>query len=149
MNGELFDTNVIVRILNNDVELIEKLSQLDSVCVSSIVLGELLYGAEKSQRKESNKSAVFAFYSNYPIFNVDDSVAEVYGVIKNNLVSHGKTMPENDMWMHMHVSANVNNFLYANGAKRRIAATAMANNLTLYSQDKHFTFIDGLSLVRL
>lgn len=47
MNGNLMDTNVIVRILNGDRELIGKLSDLEDLCSSVVVLGELLYGAEK------------------------------------------------------------------------------------------------------
>ena len=55
MSGNLMDTNVIVRVLNGDRELVSKLSQIEELCSCTVVLGELLYGAEKSQRSEQNK----------------------------------------------------------------------------------------------
>ena len=48
MNGKLLDTNVVVRILNGDKQLIDELSKFDDLCTCTIVLGELLYvGKEK------------------------------------------------------------------------------------------------------
>ena len=88
--------------MNGDRELIGKLSDLEDLCSSVVVLGELLYGAEKSQRAEQNKQKAKAFCSRYPLPVITGSVAEVYGHIKKNLQSRGNIMPENDMWMPMH-----------------------------------------------
>lgn len=41
MNGNLMDTNVIVRVLNGDRELINELSKISSLCTCTVVLGEL------------------------------------------------------------------------------------------------------------
>lgn len=46
----------------------------------------------------------------------DKFVAPYYGKIKAQLKADGHPIPENDIWMPMCVSANVNNFLLANGA---------------------------------
>mgnify|MGYP002851843719 CR=1 FL=1 len=92
MNGNLMDTNVVVRILNGDTNLVQQLKQYNNLCSSSVVLGELLYGAAKSAR------------------------------------SAGNVMPENDMW---------------------IAATAIANDMAVITQDKHFEHIPGLTVIKL
>lgn len=57
------DTNVIVRVLNGDRDLVSKLSQMEGLCSCTVVLGELLYGAEKSQRSEQNKQNAKSFCS--------------------------------------------------------------------------------------
>ena len=128
MNGNLMDTNVIVRVLNGDRELVKQLSALNGLCTCTVVLGELLYGAAKSQRTEHNKQKAKAFCSRYPRIAVTDSVSEVYGALKNELQAHGNIMPENDMW---------------------IAATALANDMAVITQDKHFENIPNLRVIKL
>lgn len=128
MNGNLMDTNVIVRILNGDRELVKELSKYNNLCSCTIVLGELLYGAAKSTRTEENKKKAKDFCSYFKLLRVDEDVSEVYGNIKKELLAHGKVMPENDMW---------------------IGATAIANNMTVITQDKHFDNIPGITVIKL
>ena len=66
MNGNLMDTNVIVRILNGDRELINNLSKISGLCTCTVVLGELIFGAAKSARTEQNKQNAKNFCSRYP-----------------------------------------------------------------------------------
>ncbi|MDY3303161.1 MAG: PIN domain-containing protein, partial [Clostridia bacterium] len=99
MNGNLMDTNVIVRVLNGDRQLVQQLSSYNNLCSCSIVLGELLYGAEKSARTEENKKKAKDFCAHFNLLKVDEYVSETYGNIKNELLAHGKVMPENDMWI--------------------------------------------------
>ena len=128
MNGNLMDTNVIVRILNGDKTLIAALTELGNLCSCSVVLGELLYGAAKSARSAQNKQKAKSFCSRYPSLPVTDGVSEVYGELKAELQAHGNIMPENDMW---------------------IAATALANDMAVVTQDKHFEHIPNLKVIKL
>ena len=128
MNGNLMDTNVIVRVLNGDRELINELSKISSLCTCTVVLGELMYGAAKSAHVVQNKQNAKSFCSRYPLLGVSNIVAEFYGEIKKDLLSHGNVMPENDMW---------------------IAATALANDMTVITQDKHFEHIQNLMALKL
>ena len=128
MNGNLMDTNVIVRVLNGDRELINELSKISSHCTCTVVLGELMYGAAKSAHVVQNKQNAKSFCSRYPLLGVSNIVAEFYGEIKKDLLSHGNVMPENDMW---------------------IAATALANDMTVITQDKHFEHIQNLMVIKL
>ena len=128
MNGNLMDTNVIVRVLNGDRELINELSKISSLCTCTVVFGELMYGAAKSAHAVQNKQNAKSFCSHYPLLGVSNIVAEVYGEIKKDLLSHGNVMPENDMW---------------------IAATALANDMIVITQDKHFEHIQNLMVIKL
>lgn len=128
MNGNLMDTNVIVRVLNGDRELINELSKISSLCTCTVVLGELMYGAAKSAHVVQNKQNAKSFCSRYPLLGVSNIVAEFYGEIKKDLLSHGNVMPEDDMW---------------------IAATALANDMTVITQDRHFEHIQNLMVIKL
>lgn len=128
MNGNLMETNVIVRVLNGDRELINELSKISSLCTCTVVLGELMYGAAKSAHVVQNKQNAKSFCSRYPLLGVSNIVAEFYGEIKKDLLSHGNVMPENDIW---------------------IAATALANDMTVITQDKHFEHIQNLMVIKL
>lgn len=50
MSGKLMDTNIIIRVLNSDRELVKRLSETNGLCSYTVVLSELLYDAMKSQR---------------------------------------------------------------------------------------------------
>ncbi len=128
MNGNLMDTNVIVRILNGDQALVQQLLSYNNLCTCSIVLGELLFGAAKSSRSEENKNKAKAFCSHFNLLQVDENVSDAYGSIKNELLKHGKVLPENDMW---------------------IASIALANNMSVITQDKHFSDIPELQVIKL
>ncbi len=128
MNGNLMDTNVVVRILNGDTNLVQQLKQYNNLCSSSVVLGELLYGAEKSARSAENRTKAIAFCSRFKLYPVDNNVSDAYGTLKHNLLASGNVMPENDIW---------------------IAATAIANDMAVITQDKHFEHIPGLKVIKL
>ena len=128
MNGNILDTNVIIRLLNGNEAVRAVVYELNSIYIPAVVIGELLFGAEKSQKREINRQNYLDFCAPYPVLDVTQKVADEYGRIKCALQSHGKIMPENDMW---------------------IAATAIANDLAIVTQDKHFEHIDGLSVIKM
>jgi tRNA(fMet)-specific endonuclease VapC len=125
MNGNLVDTNVIVKMLNGDLEAVEIFESLDEVFVSVITAGELYYGASKSARNQENKKLFEDFLSEYPIIEISEGIGCVYGEVKAGLVKIGVNIPENDLW---------------------IASTALEKNMTLVSFDRHFQNIKRLKL---
>ena len=126
MSGNLVDTNVIIKVLNGNIEAVELFDSLDKVCFSVITVGELMYGAQKSSRKDENIALFESFISEYPIVNIDENISRIYGEIKVELVGKGINIPENDLW---------------------IAATAICKDLRLVSFDQHFKNISQLSRV--
>src|SRR5215207_7725242 len=113
----LLDANAAVALLEREVAIREVISQADVVYLCSIVIGELYYGAEKSDRVEANMKRVEAIVVVYPVLNCDEITAVYYGRVKNMLRMKGQPIPSNDMW---------------------IAATAIQHNLTLLTRDQHF-----------
>lgn len=103
----------------------ERVSAADEIFVSSIVLGELFYGAHKSARPKENFDEVQALMDVIPTLSCDPETARHYGLIKDRLRVIGRPLPENDIW---------------------IAAAAIQHGLTLATWDNHFRQVEGLSL---
>lgn len=126
MNGDMLDTNVIIKYLAGDESAKSLLDNASEISVSVIVTGELQYGAQKSARTESNLALFSSFLSNFKIVPIDESIASMYGVVKEQLRKKGVNIPENDIW---------------------IAATAKSQGCRLLTYDTHFTSVDGLKVV--
>jgi len=126
MNGRyLLDTNVIIDLLANEQAVRNKLGEAEEAFVSSIAIGELYYGAEKSSRPVENLTRIDEFVAATTVLGCDVQTARHYGQIKNVLRSKGRPVPENDLWM---------------------AAIARQHSLTLATRDKHFEEVDGLPI---
>ena len=54
MNGDMLDTNVIIKYLSGDQSAKQLVENGQNVSISAIVVGELQYGAQKSSRTDSN-----------------------------------------------------------------------------------------------
>jgi len=126
MNGNMLDTNVIIKYLAGDESAKRLIDNASEISVSVIVVGELQYGAQKSSRTESNLALFTSFLSNFIIVPVDENIAAVYGEVKNQLRTNGINIPENDVW---------------------IAATAKSHQCSLITYDAHFKSVDGLDVV--
>lgn len=121
----LLDTNIIIALFKAEPTVQAHLRQADEVFVSSIALGELNFGAQKSERARENLARIEEFAEANTILDCDAATARVYGQVKNALRLEGRPLPENDIW---------------------IAAIALQHNLTLATRDEHFQEIDGLTL---
>jgi len=127
MSGRyLLDTNVIIDLLGNEAAVRTMLGEAEEAFVSSIAIGELYYGAEKSTRPEENVSRIEQFAAITTVLGCDTQTARHYGQIKNMLRAKGRPIPENDLW---------------------IAAVARQHALTLVTRDKHFNEIEDLPTV--
>ena len=124
MNGKcLLDTNIIISLFKNEKEIVEKIKSFARVFISVTVIGELFYGAFKSQQIEKNLENIAALLSGSDILKIDNNIAREYGEIKAILKKKGKPIPENDIW---------------------VAAAAKRHDLTLISKDAHFNEVDEL-----
>jgi tRNA(fMet)-specific endonuclease VapC len=127
MSGRyLLDTNVIIDLLENEEAVRTMLGEAEEAFVSSIAIGELFYGAEKSTHPAENVSRIDEFAAITRVLGCDIQTARHYGQIKNILRARGRPIPENDIW---------------------IAAVARQYALTLVTRDKHFSEIEDLPTV--
>jgi tRNA(fMet)-specific endonuclease VapC len=125
MNGRyLLDTNIVIPLLADDSWIKRKVREAAEVFIPVIVIGELLYGAQKSSRRTENMVKVDEFIRDNVILSCDTETARIYAEIKEQLRKKGRPIPENDIW---------------------IGAIALQYDLTLVSRDTHFREVEKLS----
>jgi len=96
----LLDTNACIRILNGTSSpLIEHLRAVPRslVRLSSVVKAELLYGARKSTRMAENLRLLERFFDTIASLPFDDSCAEEYGLLRDELDRAGTPIGPNDL----------------------------------------------------
>lgn len=90
----LLDTNLCIRVLRDrPASLRPRFNrEADALCISTIVLNELLYGAAKSARPDENRRAVEAFASRLEVLPFDADAAAHAADIRASLESAGRTI---------------------------------------------------------
>jgi len=123
------DTNICIYYINGSAPIVkERLEQIPSkfIKIPSMVVAELLYGVEKSSRREQNLKRCKEFLSVYDIIPFDEKAAEHYAVIKAKLERKGIIIGSNDI---------------------AIAAIVLANNGVIVSHNTaEFSRVDGLNV---
>ncbi|MBV8199065.1 MAG: type II toxin-antitoxin system VapC family toxin [Acidobacteria bacterium] len=119
----LLDTNVVTALFKQDAAIHAELATAGEVLLASTVLGELYYGAARSARRQDNLERLEEFAATCTVLATDAQTARIYGVIKDELRSRGRPIPDNDLW---------------------IAASARQHGLVLVTRDNHFKQVDGL-----
>lgn len=122
----LLDTNAVIAILNKKSNFIAKLKQYRPADfgIPAIVLFELYYGAEKSQRTEEDLANIERLPFEIVPFSAID--ARLYGKIRADLEKIGKPIGAYDV---------------------QIAAQAKSRNLTLITHNvKEFQRVDDLAI---
>jgi len=126
MNGRyLLDTSILVALFANDATVQEKLTRADEVFIPTIAVGELYYGALKSQRVRENLAMIDELAEESIVLGCGVETARRYGEIKNALRVRGRPIPENDLW---------------------IAAIALEYGLAVATRDEHFKEIGSLKV---
>ena len=95
-NDYLLDTNAAIARIRKDADLETLIGSADQICVPVIVLGELFYGAENSQRVEENIRQVEELITNTVVLDCDTGTAREFGRIARALRLKGRPIPEND-----------------------------------------------------
>lgn len=123
----LFDTSAYVALKRGNEEVAELLRSSESLGMSIIVLGELLFGFHDGSRTRENIAELEEFLS-HPLVSVvllTETTADRFGRISTALKGAGAPIPTNDIW---------------------IAAQAMEHGLELVSFDRYFEHVPGLAL---
>jgi tRNA(fMet)-specific endonuclease VapC len=58
----LMDTNVLIAFLKGDKNVIKKIKTIEKINISVISIGEMLFGAENSSKKEQNIKPYLSFF---------------------------------------------------------------------------------------
>lgn len=101
------DTNTCIYFLNGRSESIKRKilsTSPEEIKIPSIVKAELLLGAYKSVKRESNLEKVEAFLEPFEIISFTDQISYVYAKIRANSEMSGKIVGPNDLFIASIVS---------------------------------------------
>ncbi len=125
----LLDTNICIYIVRKKPEPVLRhfgKVNLGEAAISVITYGELIYGANKSSRREASLETLSEFVRLVPPLPMPEKAGDVYGFIRADLEAKGQTISANDLW---------------------IAAHALASGLTLVTNnEKEFRRVRGLKI---
>ena len=129
MTGNKFflDSNIVIELFSGNKEIADKINQLPTFYISSIVLGELYIGINRVINKARHLQKLNSFLELCVVLDIDKTTAQHFGEITALLYKKGKPIPTNDVW---------------------IAATVKQHDLVLVSIDNHFKEVDNIALER-
>ena len=123
------DTNICIYFLtgrSSSVLNSVKSKSPDQIKIPSLVKAELLFGAEKSDRKSENIERINNFLLPYEIIPFDDDCSVTYSKIRSILERKGTIVGPNDLI---------------------IASTVMTNDgILITNNDKEYSYIKGLKI---
>ena len=95
----LLDTNNVIYTMKNRPRQIKKRFQRHHgrMAISSVTLGELVYGAEHSQQVERNLADIEAVVSRLDVLSFDQAAAYHFGRIRAALYAMGRPIGPYDM----------------------------------------------------
>lgn len=125
----MLDTNICIYAIKNTFPgLREYMSNITpgEMCISSITLSELRYGAYKSAATSRNMIAINQFLSTIQVIPYNEKAADEYGQIRSDLEKKGQVIGNMDML---------------------IAAHAKSTRMTVVTHNiKEFCRVDGLTV---
>jgi tRNA(fMet)-specific endonuclease VapC len=104
MLAYMLDTNICIHVMKHyPPELREQFNALaEQLCISSITLGELHYGAEKSARRADNLAAIEHFVARLDVLPFAEKAAAHYGQVRAELERAGTPCGPHDMQIGGH-----------------------------------------------
>ena len=122
----LLDTSAYSGFRRGVPSVVEKISDSDSVLISPVMLGELLYGFRKGAKFDQNLRVLRRFLEHeaVEVAPLGEVTADRYSRIVMQLKTDGSPIPINDVW---------------------IAAQAMEHGAELLTSDRHFERVAGLA----
>ncbi len=120
----LIDTNILIEVYRNNKNIIETVQNIGqhNIAISTITYAELLYGS----RNKKELHLIHKDISTLTVLNIDEDVSiKFIELIAEYALSHKLAIPD-----------------------ALIAATAICNNLPLYTLNKKdFQFINSIELI--
>lgn len=122
----ILDTNAVSALLAGDPGLGEVLAEDERHHLPVIVIGEYRYGLLGSRFRTHLQNLLEVLMRESFILRVDETTAETYSRVRDELRRKGRPIPENDIW---------------------IAALARQHRQPIVSRDGHFDEVPDLRRV--
>ncbi len=101
----LLDTNICIYIAKHHPSAVrERFVQLktDELAMSVVTLGELRFGAGKSQWRERAMAVIAQLVTTVKIVPLTEAAGAHYGQIRASLQQRGEMIGNNDLWLAAH-----------------------------------------------
>lgn len=94
----LLDTNICIYYFKGQFNLWEKIERIGygKIAISEVTLAELIYGAEKSQKRDANMKVIEDFSDKVAIIPIFEAL-RIYGKEKARLKTKGKIISDFDL----------------------------------------------------
>jgi len=125
----LLDTDIIIYSLKNDKKVIDNFHRYrhDPKVISVVTYGELIYGAEKSERRTENLAKIHRMAEIFPVIDISKPIMDTFGAVKADLERKGNMVDDFDLM---------------------IASTAMTMGYCIVTNNlKHYCLIPGIDCV--
>lgn len=95
----VLDTNVVARLLDGDERALRRLSGVEpgDVGLPLLVIAELLFGAEKSMRRDQNLARVQRLTERLPVLPVNLAVVARYATVRAQVERRGHRKSDFDL----------------------------------------------------
>jgi tRNA(fMet)-specific endonuclease VapC len=122
----VLDTDHCIEILRGRLDITERISPATPLFVTAIGVGELYYGAHRSDRAQHHLKQLATLLGGVIILPFDGRAARIYGRIKADLAARGELIGEPDL---------------------QIASIALRHGFVLITHNQeHFRRVPGLKL---
>ncbi len=101
----LLDTNICIYIQRQrQPKLVARFERLSAggAALSGVTCGELLYGAEKSSRREEVLEKLQRLTELVPVLPLPTAASSAYGMIRAQLEARGEPIGNNHLWIAAH-----------------------------------------------
>ncbi len=100
----MLDTNLCIRVLRDrPAGLRERFNaEAAALCISTVTLAELFFGAEKSAKPVENRQQVEAFAARLEVLPFDSDAAAHFGDIRADLARRGQVIGPYDLMIAGH-----------------------------------------------
>ncbi len=104
----LLDTNICIYIAKGQPQAVrDRLARhtVNELAMSVVTLGELQFGAEKSQGRKRALDMIAQLAEMIPVHDLPVAAGEHYGHIRATLQKRGQPIGNNDLWLAAHARA--------------------------------------------
>ena len=119
----ILDTNAVSALLGGDPALGQVLAAHPRHHLPTVVIGEYRFGLLRSRHRRNLELLLGTLIRESIVLPVDETTAEVYSHVRDDLRNKGRPIPENDVW---------------------IAALAVQHAQPVVTRDDHFDYVSGL-----
>jgi len=100
----MLDTNIVIYTIKNRPQVVREafIKHHGQMCITTVTLMELVYGAEKSANPERNLREIEGFAGRLDVLSYDNSAATHTGQIRSELAKIGKPIGPYDQMIAGH-----------------------------------------------